>query len=181
MNIIGVCYATCCLLTQTVAHSLPGFQGIKRCVKYLDSHPHKIIFYRSISYDGSNVVSLTWSGNQIEDYTTHNCLECHQYADHARILNRRRSVSGIIHTMFGVSVYWKVQIQTAISSDSTDGEIRCMYKATNKKGYMEICLSLITPHCCTNSTFRIQKSFISAFEAKRVTLELNRVTFLSFS
>ena len=85
------------------------------------SHPHNPIVYPSNSYDGSNVIRLTWSGNQVEYHTTQNFLECHQDADHARIINRRRSVSGIIHTLLGVAVFWKVQIQPAIASDSTDG------------------------------------------------------------
>ena len=90
------------------------------------------MFYPSNSYDGSNVIRLTWSGNQVEYHTTQNCLECNQDADHARIVNRRRSVSGIMHTLFCVAVYWKVQIQASIASDSTDIEIRCMYKAVKK-------------------------------------------------
>ena len=45
-------YATCCLATQTVVPTLRGFQGIKHCFQYLDSHPHKPIFYPSNSYDG---------------------------------------------------------------------------------------------------------------------------------
>ena len=69
MSIIGMCYATCRLSTQIVATTLPGFQGIKLCVQYLDSHTHKPIFYPSNSYDGSNFIRLTWSGNQVEDYT----------------------------------------------------------------------------------------------------------------
>ena len=124
MSRIDLCYATCCLATQTVAPILLGFQGIKRCVQYLASHPHKPIFYPSNSYDGSNNTRLTWSGNQVKDHTTQNYLEFHQDADHARILNRRRSVSGIIHTLLCVAVYWKVQIQPDIASDSTGGEIR---------------------------------------------------------
>ena len=132
MSRIELCYATCSLATQTVAPTLSVFQGIKRCVQYLASHPHKPIFYPSNSYDGSNVIRLTWSGNQVEEHTTQKCLECNQDADHARIVNRRRSVSGIMHTLFGVAVYWKVQIQASIASDSTDIEIRCMYKAVKK-------------------------------------------------
>ena len=111
MSRINLCYETCCLATQTVAPTLPGFQGIKRFVQYLDSCPHKPIFYPSNSCVGSNVISLTWSGNQVEDHTTQNCLECHQDTDHAIIINLRRSVSGIIHTLFGVYVCWKVHIQ----------------------------------------------------------------------
>ena len=74
MSIIYLCCATCCLATQTVAPTLPGFQGIKLCVQYMASHPHKPIFYPSDYYDGSNFISPTWSGNQVEDHTTQNCL-----------------------------------------------------------------------------------------------------------
>ena len=132
MRRIDLFYATFHLDTQTEAPTLPGFQGIKRCVQYLASQQHKPIFYPYNSYYGSNATRLTWSGNQVEDHTTQNCLECHQDADHAIILNRRRSVSCIIHTLLGVAVCWKVHIQPAIASDSTDKEIRCMYKSVKK-------------------------------------------------
>ena len=108
MSRIDICYETCHIDTQTVAPTLPGFQGTKQCVQYLASRPHKPIFYPSNYYDGSNLIRLTWSGNQVEYHTTQNCLECRQDAYHARILNRRWSVSGIIHTLLVVSVYWKV-------------------------------------------------------------------------
>ena len=70
--------------------------------------------------------------------TQHSFLECHKYADHDRIINRRRSVSGIIHTLLGVSVCWKVNIQPDVASDSTHGEIVCMYKAVNKTKAIQI-------------------------------------------
>ena len=38
--------------TQTVAPTLPGFQVLDICIQYLDSQPHKHIFYRYNSYDG---------------------------------------------------------------------------------------------------------------------------------
>ena len=170
MSRINLCYETCRLATQTVAPTLPGFQGIKRCVQYLASHQNKPIFYPSCSYDGSNVIRLPWSGNKVEDHITQNCLECHQDADHARILNRRRSVSGIIHTLLGGAVCWKVHIQPAIASDSTDGEIRCMYKAVKKtkviRRYMEA-LALYTGAHTVH--WEDNTSFISVVEAKRVT------------
>ena len=103
MSIIDVCYANCLLATQTVAPTVPGFQGINRCVQYLASHPHKPIFYPYNYYDGSNFIRLTWSGNQVEDHTTQNRLEFHQGADHARILNKIRSVFGIMYTLIGVA------------------------------------------------------------------------------
>ena len=86
-------------------HTLPGFQGIKRCIQYLASHPHKPIFYIS-NYDyGSNVIRLTWSRNKVEEYKTHNCLEYHEYADHDIILNIIWSVSVMIHNLLGVAVF----------------------------------------------------------------------------
>ena len=116
-----------------MAPNLPGFQVINICVQYLAIHPNKLIFYTSNSYNGSNFIRITWSGNQFEDHTTQNCLECHQNSDHDRIINKRGSVSGIIHTLLGVAVFWKVQIQPDIVSDPTDGEIICMYKYVKKK------------------------------------------------
>ena len=40
--------------------------------------------------------------------------------NNTRINNRRWSVSGIIHTIVGVEVYWKVQIQLDAAFDFTD-------------------------------------------------------------
>ena len=49
MSIIDIFNTTCRLATQTVAPILPGFQGIKHCVKYMASNPHKPIFILLIS------------------------------------------------------------------------------------------------------------------------------------
>ena len=104
MSRISICYTSYRLEIQTVAPTLPGFQGLKCCIQYHSSHPHKSIVYPSKYYDGSNITRLTWSGNQVEDYTTNNVLECHQYADNSRILSRIWLVSGNIHTILGVSI-----------------------------------------------------------------------------
>ena len=66
---IDICYATCIISTQNVAPTLPGLQGIKRCVQYMASQSNKLIFYPSNYYDGSNIISITWSGNQVEYHT----------------------------------------------------------------------------------------------------------------
>ena len=70
MSRIDLCYETCRLETPTVAPTLPVFQVIKLCVQYLGICLHKPICYPSNYYDGSNVIRLTWSGNQIEYHTT---------------------------------------------------------------------------------------------------------------
>ena len=65
---------SCRLVIQTLAPTLPCFQGINFCIQYLASRPHKPIFYPSDYHDVSNVMRLTCSGNQVEDYTTQNCI-----------------------------------------------------------------------------------------------------------
>ena len=56
--------------------------------------------------------------------TTQNCIERLKEADNYRIIDRIRSVSCILHTLLGVDILWKLQIQPDIASDSTYGEIR---------------------------------------------------------
>ena len=105
---IDICYIYCRLGTQTVAPTITGLQGLKRCIQCLASHPHKPITYPSNPYDVSNAIRLTWSENQVEYYTTHNCLEFHKDVDHDIVLNRRGSVSVIIHNLIGIDLLWKV-------------------------------------------------------------------------
>ena len=144
------------------------------------SHPHKPIFYPSNSYDGSNFIRIIWSGNQVEEYTTQNCLECHQYADYSRIINIRRSVSGILHILIGVALWCKLQIQPDIDSNYTDGEIRYMYKAVKKTNaicrYME---SLAFHTGATPVHWEDRTSCIYVVYDKKLTLELKTSTFLS--
>ena len=56
---IDMCYETFNLETQTVTSTLPVIQGIKICVQYLASRPHKPIFYPSDTYYGSNFIRIT--------------------------------------------------------------------------------------------------------------------------
>ena len=104
-----------------MAHFITGFKGIKKCIQYIAIHPKKPIFYPSDSYDGSNTIRCTWSGTQVEELTTHNCLEYHQDADHARIINMIGSVSGIIHNILGLTVYRILQIELDVSYGTTYG------------------------------------------------------------
>ena len=67
MSRIDICYTICSLATKIVAPILTGFQGIKRRVQYMACHTNKPIYYTSNSYDISNFVRLTWSGNQVEE------------------------------------------------------------------------------------------------------------------
>ena len=87
-----------------MAPTLPVFQGMKCYIQYIDRHPYKPFFYPSNSYYGSNLIILAWIGYKFEDYTTQNCLEFNQDADHARIIDRRPSVSGIICILVIVTV-----------------------------------------------------------------------------
>ena len=104
-----------------MAPTILGLQCLNRCIQYVASQPHKSIFCPYYYYYGSNVIRLTWSGNSVEYYTTQNFIECHEYEDNDRTINRRRSVSGIFHTLLGIEVFWKAHIQPDVASDSTDG------------------------------------------------------------
>ena len=77
---IGIFCTSFHLVTQTVSPTLPGFQGRKRCIKYMSSHTHKPILYPYNSYYGSNLIRLAWSGDKVEDYTIQNGLEYYQDA-----------------------------------------------------------------------------------------------------
>ena len=48
---IDILYTACCMGTQNVTPTLPGFQGLKCCTQYLDRHPIKSTFYPSNYYD----------------------------------------------------------------------------------------------------------------------------------
>ena len=95
----------------------------------------------------------------MEDYTTHIFLEYHQYAFHARIINRRRSVSGILHTLLGVAVCLKLLIQPAVAYASTDGGIRCMNKALKKTKATRIYMKDLSLHTCTIETIAFLKQY----------------------
>ena len=58
-------------------------------------------------------------------------MKYHQAADYAKILKRIRLLSGTIHTHLGVYVFLNVQIQTSMTSYSTDGYTNCMNEAVN--------------------------------------------------
>ena len=72
-----------------MAHDLPGFKGLKRCIRYIDNHP-KTIFHPSCPYEGSNMIGLTRSGYQVKDHTNQNYLKLYQYEEHASNMNRRQ-------------------------------------------------------------------------------------------
>ena len=69
MSRIVICYTDCRLTTQNMVPTITGFQGTKRCIQYMASNTHKYIFYPFNYYYGSNVIRLTWSGNQVGDHT----------------------------------------------------------------------------------------------------------------
>ena len=151
-------------------HTLPGFQVLKSFIQFLTTHIHKPIFYLSNNYYGFYVISIIWSGYQIEYYTTCNFLECHQDADHVGIINRWKYVSGIIHTLLGVSVCWKIKINNSVSSYSTYGETHCLYKAVKNTKYFQCYTDSIFLHAVSPTVHQKNNtSCISLVDAKIVT------------
>ena len=62
---IDIFYTVLCLGTQNVAPTLPGFQGLKFFIHYMDIHPLKPILYPYYSCYVSNSIIISWSGNQV--------------------------------------------------------------------------------------------------------------------
>ena len=89
MRIFDIFYKAFLLVTQNMAPTTNGFQGLNKCIQYLANYPHKPVFYPYNSYDIPNIIISSWGGTQVEDYTTHNCLEFHQDNYHSIITNRR--------------------------------------------------------------------------------------------
>ena len=77
------------------------FQGIKRCIQYLDSYPHKLSFILLILIMDQISSGLHGVGIKLHKQ---NSIECHQDANYARVLNIRRSVLGSINILLGVLV-----------------------------------------------------------------------------
>ena len=83
---------------------------------------------------------------------------------------------GIIHTLLGVAVCWKLQIQPAIASDSTDGEIRCIYKAVKKTKVIRRYMEALSLHIGAPTVhWEDSTSYIYFFEANKVTPRVKRI------
>ena len=107
---------------KNLSYTIYGFQDLYRCTKFLATHNLKPIFYPQNNYHGSNIIWFTWSGQQVEDYTTYRCLGHRQNSDHDIIINISQYVYVIIHTLLSVAVFSKVQIYPSVASNSTDGK-----------------------------------------------------------
>ena len=70
MSIIDIDCTSCCLATQIVIPTLPDS---KLSISVLNICLVTILntYYPYKYYDGLNVIRITWSGNQVEDYKTH--------------------------------------------------------------------------------------------------------------
>ena len=86
------------------------------------------------------------------------------------------SFPGIIHTLLGVYVYWKLQIQPDIDSNSNYVEIICLYKAVNKTKvilrYME---ALEIQTGAPKLHWEYNTSFIYVVESKIFTTRVKKI------
>ena len=86
------------------------------------------------------------------------------------IVNRRRSFKDIVNTILGIAVCWKVKSQLNMSSDSTDVELRYMYKYANKtKSVQRYTEDLALRTSSPTVHYEDNTHFISVVEAKIVT------------
>ena len=78
--------------------------------------------------------------------------------------------------MIGVAVFWKINIQLDIASESTDGEIRFMYKAAKKTKAIRRYTEALELH---NGTPKLHwediTGCISVVETKIVTYRVKKI------
>ena len=83
---------------------------------------------------------------------------------------------GIIHTLIGVSVCWKVHIQPYIASECTDGEIICMYIAVKKTNVIQIYMEALALHTGAPTVhWEYNTNCIYFVDAKRVTPRVKHI------
>ena len=63
-----------------------------------------------------NIIIMEWIGGKYGYQLTQNCLELHQDNNHYNNL-QGCLIYGIVHTLLGVAISWRVQIQQSNFSD----------------------------------------------------------------
>ena len=115
----------------------------------------------------------------MEYYTTQNFLACHQYADHVQIISRWWYVYGIINTLLDIYFFWRIKIQPDVDSDSTEVEIKWLYKnSKNNKSIWQYTESLGIPIAAKTVHREDNTSCISVSKAKLVTPRVKHIKIL---
>ena len=122
-----ICYALSRLgHFQTVVCKL-GFESLRRILRYLSSHTNKpLVFPKHIKRSSTTTIRAFWSRKEYEDITYTNALAGHQDTGFAADKILRSSYAGMMHTMLGTVISWKVK-RLLLTVNSTDGEVRILY------------------------------------------------------
>ena len=88
-------------------------------------------------------------------------------------------MSVIILTPSDVAICWKVQIQPAVASNSTDGNNCYMYKSFKKTKCVRRCMESLALHAGAPTVYwKYNTSCISSVEANRVTPRFKHINIL---
>lgn len=109
-----------------------SFQGIKRIMRYLHTHPHQPIFYPCRSIGTTETITYHWSSNEKSSYVLPSLPVDFSDAAFANITPDRRAMEATTFLINGVIYDWSSNIQQSIAKDSTDAEIRAAFKTVNK-------------------------------------------------
>ena len=111
---------------QTIRCKL-GFECLRRVLRYLYLHSNKpLIFPKLVKRDSTTHIRAFWSKKEYEDIDFSNKLAGHQDSGFANDKVLRSSFGGIIHTLLGTAINWKVK-KLLLPVNSTDAEVRILY------------------------------------------------------
>ena len=85
-------------------------------------------------------------------------------------------MSGIIHTVLGAVLYWKVKTQPVFYSYSTYGEIHYGYKASKKTKYVRLYMESLALRTGSPTVhWEYNTSCVYVVESKRVTPRVKHI------
>lgn len=115
------------------APTLLGFQGLRKILDYLKTHPNMPIFYPAVSKDTTSTYhSGVFHDDKEDTLIVPHCLCGHKDVSHAPYRRNRHSVTACIETISGVAVGWKVASQLSCEPSTSGGEIRGYFQENQR-------------------------------------------------
>lgn len=153
-----------------------GFESIKRVLRYLATHLNKpLVFRKGLSRDSVSSIRAFWSRNEFEDFSFANCLAAHQDSSFSPDKILRSSFAGIMHTILGTIIDWKVK-KLILPINSTDAEVRILcLSLLRTKIIRTLLLNMGLPVGKPTPHYEDNSAAIQLVQAHRVTPRLRHI------
>ena len=159
-----------------------AFQEMDRIYRCLHHHPLKpLVFPKQPMPSNGNpltaprILRAIWSKNDVDEYEFSSGLEAWPDAGHAREKALRCSHGGVIHTILGTSIAWKV-FKLAVPLHSTDAEVRVCLLAVKRTKQHRLFLEHLGIPCPDPTPLHEDNSaVISPVKANKITSRMRHV------